>query len=147
MHVVRGILRRSVWRGTSCIQQEKKKKNIVKEDVDAPKAASTEKPAKKEPLKDTPTQKSNPEKPVKASLKSNKSKYDVIKHLKKFHALLSIHDDLMLSYDLRESLIFALQSHGAYVAEVKPDEPVDCIATIVFAEKEIHADASHNQSL
>lgn len=72
--------------------------------------------------------------------KSNKVDYNVLAHLKKIPALLSVHDALMLSHELRQALIEALQNPEAFqvhFAQVKEALKNQFAAMVKFTNEDL----------
>lgn len=108
-----------------------------------PKSTLTSDPARKEIQESFPTRVSEPHKQAKANPGNDKIKFDVVWHLKKLSSLLSVHDALMLSDELRKSLILALQNPKVYMTEIEQDMIVDCMTAITFSENDIPKDRDH----
>ena len=80
---------------------------------------------------------------------SRKVEYDVIAHLRRLPARLSIYDALQLSREAREALINALMDEAVrdmYLAEI--DGAVECNQTITFTDEDLLlGNADHNRPL
>ncbi|XP_068225055.1 uncharacterized protein [Palaemon carinicauda] len=74
-----------------------------------------------------------------------KIKYDVISHLKKIPALLSVYDALIMSEDLRKSLILALENPELYVNQIGQYE--EALATVSFDDSEMSRIRPHIRPL
>ncbi|KAH7836484.1 hypothetical protein Vadar_001965 [Vaccinium darrowii] len=78
-------------------------------------------------------------------------KYDVLAHLKKIPALLSIYDALKMSPELRKSLIYALSNPDDFHEEVqgKGQKSIAvCMSTVAFGDEDMYAETpDHNRPL
>ncbi|KAF7149768.1 hypothetical protein RHSIM_Rhsim02G0166900 [Rhododendron simsii] len=78
-------------------------------------------------------------------------KYDVLTHLKKIPALVSIYDALMMSPELRKSLSYALSNPDDFCKEVQEkgqESTITCLSTIAFGDEDMYAETpDHNQPL
>ena len=84
-----------------------------------------------------------------------KVKYDVLAHLKRIPALLSVYDALQLSRELRKALIQALTSPDLYVDNVEPVDAqhslrvcASCMTCITFTDDDLQLGVEyHNRPL
>ncbi|XP_020080518.1 uncharacterized protein LOC109704178 [Ananas comosus] len=81
--------------------------------------------------------------------KLTRIEYNVLSHLRKVPALLSVYDALMMSKELREVLIYALQNpepFHAYFAETSMKEALYLVhtANITFTEKDLLMGTTHH---
>ncbi|KAG5554457.1 hypothetical protein RHGRI_012105 [Rhododendron griersonianum] len=78
-------------------------------------------------------------------------KYDVLAHLKKIPALLSIYDALMMSPELRKSLVYALSNPDDFCKEIQEKgqkSTTTCLSTVVFGDEDMYAETlDHNRPL
>ena len=74
-----------------------------------------------------------------------KAKYDVLNHLKKVSALLSVNDALLMLDELKNSLTSTLQHPKLYVNEVS--RTAEALTAISFDESKIIGNATHIKPL
>ncbi|XP_028062797.1 uncharacterized protein LOC114266101 [Camellia sinensis] len=84
-------------------------------------------------------------------LEEEQVKYDVLAHLKKIPALLSVYDAVKMSPELRKSLIYALSKPEDFRKEIEgrnQEKATTCMAMVTFGDKDMCAEMTdHNQPL
>ncbi|KAL0919160.1 hypothetical protein M5K25_011234 [Dendrobium thyrsiflorum] len=94
-----------------------------------------------------------PQESLKPKIASANVNYNILSHLRKLHALLSIYDALLMSKDLQETLIKALQNpeqYEAFFAEKNMKEAlhIQNTATITFCDNDLLLGTTdHNRPL
>ncbi|XP_062076034.1 uncharacterized protein LOC133780178 [Humulus lupulus] len=83
-----------------------------------------------------------------------RAKYDILAHLKRIPALLSVYDALQMSREHRNALVVALTSPEFYTEKIEPIKPTSlemhtsCMACITFDDKDRQLGAAlHNRPL
>ena len=79
-------------------------------------------------------------------------KYDVLAHLKKISALLSVYDALRMSSELRKSLIYALSNPEDFHKDIgekgSANKTTTCLSMITFTDEDMYSDTpDHNRPL